>query len=70
MHIVVALIVVAVAVRFVYAVLDATKRPKCHRRTNDKYTADDSQWLPDLIFENYRLFGRHERTGRPFKNTL
>ena len=29
-----------------------------------------AKWLPDLIFEYYRLSGRHERTGRPFKNTL
>ena len=29
-----------------------------------------AKWLPDLIFEYYRLSGRHERTGRPFKDTL
>ncbi len=29
-----------------------------------------AKWLPDLIFEYYRLSGRHERTGRPFKKTL
>jgi aldehyde:ferredoxin oxidoreductase len=29
-----------------------------------------AKWLPDLIFEYYRLSGRHKRTGRPFKNTL
>ena len=29
-----------------------------------------AKWLPDLIFEYYRLSGRHERTGRPFRNTL
>ena len=26
--------------------------------------------LPDLVYEYYRLSGRHERTGRPFKETL
>jgi aldehyde:ferredoxin oxidoreductase len=26
--------------------------------------------LPDLIYEYYRLSGRHERSGRPFKDTL
>ncbi len=25
---------------------------------------------PDLVYEYYRLSGRHERTGRPFKETL
>ena len=29
-----------------------------------------AKWLPDLIYEYYRLSGRHERTGRPFKDTL
>ena len=29
-----------------------------------------AQWLPDLVYEYYRLSGRHERTGRPFKDTL
>jgi hypothetical protein len=29
-----------------------------------------AKWLPDLVWENYRLSGRHERTGRPFKETL
>jgi aldehyde:ferredoxin oxidoreductase len=29
-----------------------------------------AKWLPDLIFEYYRLSGRHERTGRPFEHTL
>ena len=29
-----------------------------------------AKWLPDLIYEYYRLSGRHERTGRPFKETL
>jgi aldehyde:ferredoxin oxidoreductase len=29
-----------------------------------------AKWLPDLVYEYYRLFGCHERTGRPFKNTL
>jgi hypothetical protein len=26
--------------------------------------------LPDLVYEHYRLSGRHERTRRPFKDTL
>ncbi len=29
-----------------------------------------AKWLPDLIFEYYRLTGRHERSGRPFRDTL
>jgi hypothetical protein len=29
-----------------------------------------AKWLPDLIYEYYRLSSRHERTGRPFKETL
>jgi aldehyde:ferredoxin oxidoreductase len=29
-----------------------------------------AKWLPDLVYEYYRLSGRHERTGRPFKDTL
>jgi aldehyde:ferredoxin oxidoreductase len=29
-----------------------------------------AKWLPDLIYEYYRVSGRHERTGRPFKDTL
>ena len=29
-----------------------------------------AKWLPDLVYEYYRLSGRHERTGRPFKETL
>jgi aldehyde:ferredoxin oxidoreductase len=29
-----------------------------------------AKWLPGLIFEYYRLSGRHERTGRPYMNTL
>jgi aldehyde:ferredoxin oxidoreductase len=29
-----------------------------------------AKWLPDLIFEYYRLSGRHERSGRPFRDTL
>lgn len=29
-----------------------------------------AKWLPDMIYEYYRLSGRHERTGRPFKETL
>jgi aldehyde:ferredoxin oxidoreductase len=29
-----------------------------------------AKWLPDLVWEYYRLSGRHERTGRPFKDTL
>jgi aldehyde:ferredoxin oxidoreductase len=29
-----------------------------------------ARWLPDLVYEYYRLSGRHERTGRPFLDTL
>jgi len=29
-----------------------------------------AKWLPDLVYEYYRLSGRHERTGRPLKETL
>ena len=29
-----------------------------------------AKWLPALVWEYYRLSGRHERTGRPFKETL
>jgi aldehyde:ferredoxin oxidoreductase len=29
-----------------------------------------AKWLPDLVFDYYRLSGRHERTGRPFRETL
>ena len=29
-----------------------------------------AKWLPDLVYEYYRLSGRHERSGRPFKDTL
>jgi aldehyde:ferredoxin oxidoreductase len=29
-----------------------------------------ARWLPGLIFEYYRLSGRHERTGRPYVDTL
>ncbi len=29
-----------------------------------------AKWLPDLVYEYYRLSGRHERTGRPFKEML
>jgi len=29
-----------------------------------------AKWLPDMIFEYYRLSGRHERSGRPFRDTL
>lgn len=29
-----------------------------------------AKWLPDLIYEYYRLSGRHEKTGRPFRGTL
>jgi aldehyde:ferredoxin oxidoreductase len=29
-----------------------------------------AKWLPELIFEYYRLSGRHERTGRPYVDTL
>ncbi|HEU4340260.1 MAG TPA: aldehyde ferredoxin oxidoreductase N-terminal domain-containing protein [Candidatus Binatia bacterium] len=29
-----------------------------------------AKWLPDLVHEYYRLSGRHEKTGRPFRDTL
>jgi len=29
-----------------------------------------AKWLPDLVYEYYRLTGRHEKTGRPFPETL
>jgi len=29
-----------------------------------------AKWLPDMIYEYYRLSGCHERTGRPFLDTL
>ena len=29
-----------------------------------------ARWLPDLVYEYYRLSGRHEKTGRPLKETL
>jgi aldehyde:ferredoxin oxidoreductase len=29
-----------------------------------------AKWLPDMIWEYYRLSGRHERSGRPYKDTL
>jgi aldehyde:ferredoxin oxidoreductase len=29
-----------------------------------------AKWLPEILFEYYRLSGRHERTGRPFVDTL
>lgn len=29
-----------------------------------------AKWLPDLVYEYYRLSGRHETSGRPFKQTL
>ena len=29
-----------------------------------------AKWLPDMIWEYYELSGRHERTGRPYKDTL
>jgi aldehyde:ferredoxin oxidoreductase len=35
-----------------------------------KYQGTIAKWLPDMVYEYYRLSGRHERTGRPLKNTL
>jgi len=35
-----------------------------------KYKGFTIAKLPDLVYEYYRLSGRHERTGRPFKETL
>jgi aldehyde:ferredoxin oxidoreductase len=28
------------------------------------------KWMPQMVFDYYRLSGRHERTGRPFIDTL
>ena len=29
-----------------------------------------AKWLPEMVYEYYRLSGRHEKTGRPFMDTL
>ncbi|MBI4490637.1 MAG: hypothetical protein HY694_16250 [Deltaproteobacteria bacterium] len=29
-----------------------------------------AKWLPDMVHDYYRLSGRHEKTGQPFKETL
>ncbi len=29
-----------------------------------------AKWLPDMVYEYYRVSGRHEKTGRPFMDTL
>jgi aldehyde:ferredoxin oxidoreductase len=29
-----------------------------------------AKWLTDLVYEYYRISGRHERTGRPYMDTL
>ena len=29
-----------------------------------------AKWLPGLIYEYYRISGRHEKTGRPYMDTL
>ncbi len=29
-----------------------------------------AKWLPDLVYEYYRISGRHERSGRPFMDVL
>jgi len=29
-----------------------------------------AKWLPDMAYEYYRLSGRHEKSGRPFMDTL
>jgi aldehyde:ferredoxin oxidoreductase len=29
-----------------------------------------AKWLPDLVYEYYKLSGRHEKTGRPYMDTL
>ena len=29
-----------------------------------------AKWLPDMVYEYYRLSGRHEKSGRPFVDTL
>ena len=29
-----------------------------------------AKWLPELVYEYYRSSGRHEKTGRPYVDTL
>jgi aldehyde:ferredoxin oxidoreductase len=29
-----------------------------------------AKWLPEMVREYYQLSGRHEKTGRPFMDTL
>jgi aldehyde:ferredoxin oxidoreductase len=29
-----------------------------------------AKWLPDLVYEYYRISGRHQKTGRPYMDTL
>jgi aldehyde:ferredoxin oxidoreductase len=29
-----------------------------------------AKWLPEMVREYYQLSGRHERTGRPYMDTL
>ncbi len=29
-----------------------------------------AKWLPDMVYEYYRLTGRHEKTGRPYQEAL
>src|SRR5581483_5945006 len=29
-----------------------------------------AKWLPDLVYEYYKISGRHEKTGRPYMDTL
>lgn len=29
-----------------------------------------AKWLPEMVYEYYRLSGRHEKSGRPFMDTL
>ncbi|HEU5464321.1 MAG TPA: aldehyde ferredoxin oxidoreductase N-terminal domain-containing protein [Candidatus Binatia bacterium] len=29
-----------------------------------------AKWLPGLVYEYYRISGRHEKTGRPYRDTL
>lgn len=29
-----------------------------------------AKWLPELVYEYYRISGRHEKSGRPYRDTL
>jgi len=38
--------------------------------TTSRMQGSAAKWLLDLVFEYYRLTGRHEETGRPYMDTL